>query len=326
MRALRPLALASVVLTYCLIILGGWVRSTNSGLSCPDWPTCYGEWVLTPGAFAALGEVGYTYGQVMLEWTHRLIAGVFLGPLILLVAVIAFCRRKVDRAGWRLALAILVVLLIQAKLGGLTVLDANSAWSVALHLGNALLLLSLLVLFTLRLLPATAFAAPEPAFWRPFLFCLWALVIATMITAAMTAKSGASLACYEWPACTGGWLPDLGDPQIRIHFLHRVLAASTGLGILAFLVLAFRGDNPILRGLAAIVTLLVLAQIGLGALVIVHLVPTSLAVAHQAVGVLLFTGIAAALATVLLTPTDAPTREPPHVGLRDPRAPLQASR
>jgi heme A synthase len=282
--------------------------------------------VLTPGAFAALGEVGYTYGQVMLEWTHRLIAGVFLGPLILLVAVIAFCRRKVDRAGWRLALAILVVLLIQAKLGGLTVLDANSAWSVALHLGNALLLLSLLVLFTLRLLPATAFAAPEPAFWRPFLFCLWALVIATMITAAMTAKSGASLACYEWPACTGGWLPDLGDPQIRIHFLHRVLAASTGLGILAFLVLAFRGDNPILRGLAAIVTLLVLAQIGLGALVIVHLVPTSLAVAHQAVGVLLFTGIAAALATVLLTPTDAPTREPPHVGLRDPRAPLQASR
>lgn len=326
MKALQPLAVLSVVMTYCLIILGGWVRSTNSGLSCPDWPTCYGEWVLTPSAFAALGDVGYHYYQVMLEWVHRLIAGVLLGPLILVIAVIAFFRRHADRAGWRLALGILVVLLIQAKLGGITVLDANSAWSVALHLGNALLLLSLLVLFTLRLLPAHHFAAPEPHLWRPFLAALWLLVLATMVTAAITAKSGASLACYEWPACNGGWLPDLGDPLIRIHFLHRTLAALTGLGILAYLVLAFRGDNPILRGLAALVTALVLTQIGLGALVIVHLVPTSLAVAHQAVGVLVFLGVAASLATVLLTPTDQESREPPHVGLRDARATLQAAR
>ena len=326
MKALRPLAVLSVVMTYCLIILGGWVRSTNSGLSCPDWPTCYGEWVLTPGAFAALGDTGYHYYQVMLEWVHRLIAGVFLGPLILAIGVIAFFRRHADRAGWRLALGILVVLLIQAKLGGITVLDANSAWSVALHLGNALLLLSLLVLFALRLLPAHHFAAPEPFYWRPFLGGLWLLVLATMITAAITAKTGASLACYEWPACNGGWLPDLGDPLIRIHFLHRTLAALTGLAILTFLVLAFRGDNPILRRLAALATLLVLLQIGLGAFVIVQLVPTSLAVAHQAVGVLLFVSVAASLATVLLTPVENRFREPPDVRLRDPRATLQAAR
>jgi heme a synthase len=315
MTSLRNLSIASLVLTYGLIILGGWVRATNSGLSCPDWPTCYGEWWLSPSDFAAMGDVGYSYFQVMLEWVHRLIAGVFLGPLILVIAVIAFFRRHVDRAGWHLALGICFVLLIQAKIGGITVLDANSPWSVALHLGNALFLFTLLIYFTIRLLPAHHFAAPEPGWWQPFLGGLWLVVLGTMLTAAVTAKSGASLACYEWPACNGGWLPDLGDPQVRIHFFHRTLAAVTGVGVLAFLVLAYNGDNPILRRLALAATALVVAQITLGALVIVLLVPVWTAVAHQAIGVLLFAVVAAALGTVWRAPTIEAV-EPVHGGLR----------
>jgi heme a synthase len=315
MTSLRNLSIASLVLTYGLIILGGWVRATNSGLSCPDWPTCYGEWWLSPSDFAALGDVGYSYFQVMLEWVHRLIAGVFLGPLILVIAVIAFFRRHVDRAGWHLALGICFVLLIQAKIGGITVLDANSPWSVALHLGNALFLFTLLIYFTIRLLPAHHFATPEPGWWQPFLGCLWLVVLGTMLTAAITAKSGASLACYEWPACNGGWLPDLGDPQVRIHFFHRTLAALTGIGVLAFLVLAYNGDNPILRRLAVAAAALVVAQITLGALVIVLLVPVWTAVAHQAIGVLLFAVVAAALGTVWRAPTIEAV-EPVHGGLR----------
>jgi heme a synthase len=315
MTSLRNLSIASLVLTYGLIILGGWVRATNSGLSCPDWPTCYGEWWLSPSDFAALGDVGYSYFQVMLEWVHRLIAGVFLGPLILVIAVIAFFRRHVDRTGWHLALGICFVLLIQAKIGGITVLDANSPWSVALHLGNALFLFTLLIYFTIRLLPAHHFATPEPGWWQPFLGCLWLVVLGTMLTAAITAKSGASLACYEWPACNGGWLPDLGDPQVRIHFFHRTLAALTGIGVLAFLVLAYNGDNPILRRLAVAAAALVVAQITLGALVIVLLVPVWTAVAHQAIGVLLFAVVAAALGTVWRAPTIEAV-EPVHGGLR----------
>lgn len=314
---LYRLSWLGIVLTYGLIILGGWVRATNSGLSCPDWPTCYGQWWLTPGEFEALGPVGYDYYQVMLEWTHRLIAGVILGPVILAMAVIAFARRHADRGLWHLALAILLVLLIQAKLGGITVFDANSPWSVALHLGNALILFTLLIQFTLRQLPAGLFGAPEPTYWRPFLGLLWLLVLATMLMAAVTAKSGASLACYEWPACNGGWLPDLGDPLLRVHFLHRLLAALTGLGVLAFLGLALLGDNPILRRLALAATLLVAGQITLGALVILLLVPIWTAVAHQAIGVLLFAVIAAALVTVLRAPTarDLAKLESAHVRL-----------
>ena len=74
-ETVRRTAAGTAVLTYALIVLGALVRTTNSGLSCPDWPTCYGHWVPLPSDLAAVPNLGYTYGQVMLEWVHRLIAG-----------------------------------------------------------------------------------------------------------------------------------------------------------------------------------------------------------------------------------------------------------
>ena len=53
-----------------------------------------------------------------------------------------------------------------------------------------------------------------------------------MMSAAMTAKSGASLACTTWPLCDGALVPDLGDALVRLHFLHRVLAAATACAVL----------------------------------------------------------------------------------------------
>lgn len=92
----------------------------------------------------------------------------------------------------------MVLLLVQAALGGLTVLDQNSPWSVAIHLGNALLVLTV----TLRI---AALAAPAPT--APTLFVpavtAWCLALLAMMSAAMTAKSGATLACDTWPLCNG---------------------------------------------------------------------------------------------------------------------------
>lgn len=294
MSGLRLSALVGTCLTYALIILGGWVRTTNSGLSCPDWPTCYGEWWLTPADFAALGDVGYTYFQVMLEWGHRLVAGVFLGPLLLLLAFLAWPRGGTDRG---LGLAILALVLVQGLLGGLTVLDRNSPWSVALHLGTALVILALLVLVFERRQPAPAAPMPRPVVWLAL--ATWAAAFAAMVTAAMTAKSGASLACYAWPSCDGAWLPDLGDPMVRIHFLHRSAAALTGLGILALLGLA--RATPLAAKVRTSL-LLVIGQIGLGALVIRLEVPLWSAVAHQALGVLLFALLSALMWQAWRTP------------------------
>ena len=150
MKAVRVTALLAAILTYGLIVLGAVVRSTNSGLSCPDWPTCYGHWLLTPDQFAAIPNTGYAYFQVMLEWTHRLVAGVLLAPLVLVLAAVAFVRRRRRPAVAKAAFVLILLLLSQAALGRFTVLDQNSPWSVALHLGNALLVLTTILYMFVR--------------------------------------------------------------------------------------------------------------------------------------------------------------------------------
>jgi cytochrome c oxidase assembly protein subunit 15 len=225
LRLIRALAALAATLTYALIVLGAVVRSTGSGISCPDWPTCYGHWVLTPASFAALPPTGYAYWQVMLEWVHRLVAGFFLGPLILaLVVTCLWNHRRVPGLG-RAAVLLVVLLLGQALLGGITVLDQNSPWSVALHLSTALLLLTTLLWIVVSSARVPASGAVRPPLLVPMAGLAWVLALLAMAAAAMTAKSGASLACATWPTCNGAVIPDLADPLVRIHFAHRVLAA-----------------------------------------------------------------------------------------------------
>ena len=285
MKAIRITAGIAAILTYGLIVLGALVRSTESGLSCPDWPTCYGHWVLTPADYAALPDTGYSYLQIMLEWAHRLVAGVILGPIVLLLAALAALRaRKHPAIAWAAALLILL-LVVQAGLGRFTVLDRNSPWSVALHLGTALLVLTTMLFIFVR---SGEGATRAPAVGYVAVLA-WVTALLAMLTAAVTAKSGASLACATWPLCDGAILPDLSDPLVRIHVAHRALAAATGVLILLLALVAVRTPG---RGQALAALLLVVAQIGLGALLIRLQIPTWAAVLHQAVGVLTFALVA----------------------------------
>jgi heme A synthase len=287
-RPIRYTAALAAVLIYGLIVLGAVVRTTNSGLSCPDWPTCYGHWVPLPSDIAAVPNIGYSYGQVMLEWVHRLVAGVLLGPLVLVLAGLTVWYRRLDPQLPLLGGLLLLLLLVQGVLGGVTVLDRNSPWSVALHLGNALLVLTV----ALRIFRVAAgWPAPEQAKAIGAIAAVaWGFALLAMVSAAMTAKSGSSLACSTWPLCNGEVIPDLTDGGVRIHFIHRVLAACTGITLLLLLwrSRATPGVPAGAKHLAAWAAGLVVVQIGLGALVIILEVPVAKAVLHQAVGVLTF--------------------------------------
>ena len=97
---LRRIAGFAVVLTLGLIMLGAWVRLTDAGLGCPDWPGCYGK--LSPvhasdhiarAVDAQGGEHGpVSMGKAWREMVHRYIA-TFLGLLIVVIAVLAWVRR-----------------------------------------------------------------------------------------------------------------------------------------------------------------------------------------------------------------------------------------
>src|SRR5438552_9601452 len=109
MKFIRRVAWITVTFTYFLVALGGTVLNTDSGLSCPDWPLCYGQ-AYYAGTF-----------HVFLEQFHRFTAAALSVLIVLLViGIIAWARK--DRALFALALVAPLLLVIQIVLGGLTVL------------------------------------------------------------------------------------------------------------------------------------------------------------------------------------------------------------
>jgi len=269
------------------------VRATNSGLSCPDWPTCYGYWVPLPSDIPI--DAGYHYYQVMLEWVHRLIAGVMVGPLVLLIAWLCWRYRTTARVLPVLGAVLVALLLIQVSLGALTVLDQNSPWSVAVHKTTALLLFATMWLIFER-------SADRPAVVTsggllPLALIGWLLLLGTIASAAVMSKSGASLACASPFLCNDSLLPAFDDPLERLHMTHRTLA------FLTFITLAFLGfrvrKEERLRGLDRMIGLLLIIQIALGMATVYFEVPIWLALLHQANGILLFAVVTLLLARIL---------------------------
>ncbi len=297
MRGFRRLTGLTILFSYALIVLGAVVRATDSGIACPDWPRCYGVWLLTPSAFAAIPETAYSYGQVMLEWTHRLIAGFVVGPLVVALTIWAFRLRAEARALAPLTVAALVLVVVQAGLGGFTVLDRNSPWSVAVHLTVALVFLAVLIRVLLAARPgvtAPADALPQHIGTVTVVAALAAL--ATMASGAMMAKSGASLACASWPLCNETPLPDLADPLVLANVAHRLLALTTALLIGALFVVgrARRAVAPGFHRDLTVAAALVAIEVVFGATVVLLLMPLWIAIVHQAVGILVFAILAAA--------------------------------
>ena len=123
------------------IILGAWVRLTGSGMSCPDWPLCYGFFFPSYEKIMDLGIIEYSYFQIFLEWIHRANAAFIIGPLTVILFFYIVLNKKVNKTLKTYSYYLIILLGIQGLLGGLTVMKSNIPWSVALHLASAFLLL-----------------------------------------------------------------------------------------------------------------------------------------------------------------------------------------
>lgn len=173
-QTLRRLGVAVVIMTFALMVLGSWVKATGSGLACPDWPACYGEW-LPPFPSAENGGTdpdgldsadSYTQAQVLYEWTHRLVAAL-LGIPLLAFTVLAATGRDLHKGLRWLPVWAGVVLLVQFGLGGITVLGKNAAPLTTAHLATATLFFFLVtVATTIAFLRPTPTGRVEPAVRR----------------------------------------------------------------------------------------------------------------------------------------------------------------
>src|ERR1700733_7363863 len=133
---IRRLAFTGVLLVFVVLVLGAYVRLSAAGLGCPDWPGCYGA--PTPLGIAADAAAQYAHAAVDLgkawrEMVHRYAAGT-LGLIIVILAALAVTRRGRQMIGARFACALLVVVILQAGLGMLTVTMRLVPLIVTLHL------------------------------------------------------------------------------------------------------------------------------------------------------------------------------------------------
>lgn len=314
-RRFRWLALGAAVTTFCLIVIGGIVRVTGSGMGCGDhWPLCNGLW------FPPLDL------PTFIELSHRL-GTTLVTPLVLGTAFFAW--RSYKHVRWIVAPALWAValLVLQILLGALTVRLALPPAIVALHLANALALLALLLVVTV-----VAFQYEKDPRLGQSLFHFDKLsglvgvtalgVYGLIITGALVTAGRAAAACAGWPLCNGALTPTTALGWL--HMGHRYVAGAVGLLVVAAVLQAWRlrrADAPVLVAAAVTGTLFV-AQIVVGAFNVLRSFPVFLNGLHIATASAVWAGMVVfavlAMQYVRLSPLKFPV--PARVPARGLRA------
>jgi heme A synthase len=310
-RGFRRLALATLVLTFALIVLGGVVRVSDSGLGCGPGDSGFHGWPLCNGDVIP-GESIHTF----IEYAHRTVAST-VGLLALSLLVLARRRHRDNRGLVRATTAVFALVVAEGLLGGATVEENLDEELVAAHLGLAMLILALL-LYIWRASRPEVIGAPVPETsrgYRRFAIGVQVLVLITIVAGGYMAGTqkygrpdyqlgdGAHHACgREFPTCNDGFLPFGSSRLVDIHLTHRVFMYLTAIAIVALVVMTLRRRLGLDRFAWALAGLLVV-QLLVGALNVWLEEYEVLILAHLTLGALLWA--ASAMLTLQLYPVRA---------------------
>ncbi|HEY2780984.1 MAG TPA: COX15/CtaA family protein [Steroidobacteraceae bacterium] len=298
----RRLALAGAALAATVVVLGAWVRLTDAGLGCPDWPGCYGH--IYP-------QADQHFSKAIHEMIHRYFAST-LGAIIAGLLVWAVWNRKIRGQPLTLVVLLFILVCLQGALGALTVTLLLKPLIVTAHLLGGLTTLG--VLWWLSLTPPrhdlAARETTRELRLRKFALLALAALALQIALGGWTSSNYAAVACPDFPTCQQSWWPHmdfrdafvlwrgldidytggvLANPaRIAIHVTHRIGALVAGsILILVGTMTAARGRR---RGLRIIGTLLigaVVLQIGIGITMVRLGMPLMAATAHNAGAALL---------------------------------------
>jgi len=273
-RGLHRFALLTSVSTLFLIFVGGLVTSTGSGLAVPDWPLSYGQF------FPKM------VGGVFFEHGHRMVAAT-VGLLMTILAIWIFAKERRHWVGWLAAGALLTVV-AQVILGGITVLLLLPTVVSVSHACLAQAFFCLTV--TLAVVTGPGWkqppvgSAPAPRAVRLPAALLTGAVYIQLILGAVMRHTGAGLAIPDFPLAFGRLVPPLDSAPVAIHFVHRVWAlVVAGLAVWT-VVRVLRSASVWLTRPAAVLSVLVVAQISLGAATVLSRKAVAITTAHVACG------------------------------------------
>ena len=204
----------TTILTLCVVVFGSYVRLTDAGLGCPDWPGCYGT-LTVPQSEEAISQALQQFPDSMVEtdkaWVemiHRYIAGI-LGLLILFIAVKSYKLRDEIKITLKLPFFILALVCLQAILGMWTVTKLLQPAIVTTHLIGGMTILGLMTFMTHRQLGTQinndSINRHTMTIARLSLFVLFIQIL----LGGWTSTNYAALACTDYPTCHGSLIPDM---------------------------------------------------------------------------------------------------------------------
>jgi len=293
----RALVIATLGLAFVVVVVGAYVRLSDAGLGCPDWPLCYGQPV--PGQLE-----GAALGKAWKEMAHRYLAG-SLGLLILFVFLLSLKKRQ----SRPLAAALVLLVVFQATLGMWTVTMLLKPAIVTAHLLGGMATLALLVLLFLE--QQSHSPAPEARALRLPALAGLCVVLMQIALGGWVSANYAALACPDLPWCLGKVVPPMdfgnafhvvrelgytGEGELlqrealtAIHWTHRVFALAVVAVVGWTSLKALR--VPGLRRLAVLIGALLVLQFFIGISNVAFGLPLGLAAAHNAGAALLLAAL-----------------------------------
>jgi len=289
-------------------VVGAWVRLTDAGLGCPDWPGCYGHVhpAQVAGQLDAINAANpgrpFDYQKALNEMVHRYIAST-LGLLIIALAVFSVWNRRDPGQPRVLPWVLLATVLLQGLLGMWTVTLLLKPLIVTLHLLGGLTTLSLL--WWMALAPEHREIKAAERKVRRLAVVAMVMVVCQVALGGWTSTNYAAAACTDFPRCQESWWPqmDFGNAfvlwrglgidyeggvldapaRVAIHYAHRLGAYAVGIVLVALGIAARRRAQTFpLRAAAIWVLAAITVQLLIGMNLIWRGWPLWLGTAHNA--------------------------------------------
>jgi cytochrome c oxidase assembly protein subunit 15 len=309
----------AAALALLVIAAGAYTRLTHAGLGCPDWPGCYHH-LLAPVSLSSVYEAQLIFphapvniGKAWTEMGHRYLA-MLLGIMVMVLALTAYLSRKPRPQGLLVPSLLLALVVLQSLFGMWTVTMKLTPLVVMGHLLGGFTLCGLLWWQYLSGRVATpAGLGQSSVSLRPWTLFGLMLLIVQIALGGWTSANYAALVCQYFPFCSSrtlwpttdfgaafnlwlgaGFKPMTQAALISIHLAHRLgaLMVYVYFTLLSVVCLMAPGLRR-LRGLAALILLLLNAQVALGILNVVWRLPLGLALAHNIVAALLLLSVLA---------------------------------
>ena len=262
-RYFKGLVIAATLLALCVVSLGAYVRLTDAGLGCPDWPGCYGT-LTVPQSEAAILQAQTTYpdsavevGKAWREMAHRYLAGT-LGLLVLAIFVLGWKARKEIKSSPYTSSFLLLLIGFQAMLGMWTVTMLLKPAIVSGHLLGGMSTLAVLSWLAHRHWGYYSDSIVTCQRLRLAIRLALVLLFMQIFLGGWTSTNYAALACTDFPTCHGTWVPDM-DFKDAFHMVRELGLSKDGSALSLASLTAIQWTHRV----GALVSLIYLGALGL---------------------------------------------------------------